>query len=77
MRYLGDKMKEKLKQISPVKWQIPLGARERMRVPCIVYGTKKIIEQAEDAALEQLTNVACLPGVIAPVIGAPDIHWGY
>ncbi len=70
-------MKEKLKQISDVKWQIPLGARERMNVPCIVYGTKKIIEQAEDAALEQLTNVACLPGVIAPVIGAPDIHWGY
>jgi tRNA-splicing ligase RtcB len=31
----------------------------------------------EDAAVQQLTNVATLPGVVSPVVGLPDMHWGY
>ena len=70
-------MKEKLKQVSNVKWRLEKGARPGMRVPAVIYATKRIIDAAEDTAIEQLTNVACLPGVIAPVMGMPDIHWGY
>jgi len=70
-------MKEKLKKISDYKWEIPKTAREEMRVPAIIFGSKKIIDEVEDEAINQLTNVACLPGVIAPVAGMPDMHWGY
>lgn len=31
----------------------------------------------EDKSLEQVANVACLPGIIGPSIAMPDIHWGY
>ncbi|MBN3037456.1 MAG: intein-containing RctB family protein [Candidatus Diapherotrites archaeon] len=70
-------MKEKLEKVSDCKWRIPKTARDRMRVDAVVYGSQKIIDQAEDAAIEQLTNVACLPGIMEPVAGMPDIHWGY
>jgi len=72
-----ENIKEKLERISPVKWRIPKSFRKEMNVDCIVYGNQFIIDNVEPDALVQLTNVACLPGVIEPVIGAPDIHFGY
>ena len=48
-----------------------------MRAKARVIANDAIINAVEDAAVEQLTNVACLPGVVSPVIGLPDIHWGY
>ncbi len=57
-----------------------MGSREgklKMRVPARIYATKKVIDTAEDTAIEQLTNVTCLPGIVKYSIGMPDIHWGY
>ncbi len=70
-------MKEKLKQINDYEWELDKTVRERMNVKCKIIASKKIVEDVEDTAVEQLTNVACLPGVIEPVIGLPDMHWGY
>ena len=70
-------MKEKLKQISEYVWELDKNVRPRMRVKAKIIGSKRVIEDVDDAAVEQLTNVACLPGVIEPVIGLPDMHWGY
>lgn len=66
-----------MEKLGPVKWKIPKSFRKEMRADAIVYGNKYIMDQVEDDALNQLTNVACLPGVVNPVIGAPDIHFGY
>ena len=70
-------IKSVMEKISPVKWKIPKSYRKEMRVDAIVYGNQYIMDQVEPDALQQLTNVACLPGVVEPVIGAPDIHFGY
>lgn len=70
-------MKEKLKQISEYEWALPKGSRERMRVGARIIATRRVVKALEDAAVEQLTNVACLPGVLEPVVGLPDMHWGY
>jgi len=73
-------MKEKLRKIGVNRWEIPVGSRTkepRMRVPGRIIGSEKIIEWAEDAAIEQLTNVATLPGIVRYTVGMPDIHWGY
>jgi len=70
-------MKEKLKQVSDFEWDLPKGARDRMLVGARIIANKAIIDELDDAAVQQLTNVACLPGVIEPVIGLPDMHWGY
>ena len=70
-------MKDKLEKINDVKWRIPKSARKGMNVDAIVYGNKYVMKQVEGDALKQLTNVACLPGIVEPVVGAPDIHFGY
>jgi tRNA-splicing ligase RtcB len=70
-------MKEKLEQISECVWHLDKKIRPEMRVDAKIYATKRLIDAAEDTAVQQLTNVACLPGVIEPVIAMPDMHWGY
>ncbi|MFQ6136842.1 MAG: RtcB family protein [Candidatus Hydrothermarchaeales archaeon] len=69
-----------MKRLDDYLWEIPMGSREgrlKMRVPARIYASKRIIEAAENTAVEQLTNVACLPGIVQYSIGMPDIHWGY
>ena len=70
-------MKEKLRKLSEVEYLIPKGSREKMKVDAKLIATDRILKAAEDEAIKQLTNVACLPGIMEPVCGMPDIHWGY
>ena len=49
-----------------------------MRVPGIVYASEEILEGGVDAeALQQVANVATLPGIQKASLAMPDIHWGY
>lgn len=65
-------------RLSEYKYCIP---REgKMRADAAFYASKTILEDLEAenyASLKQLTNVATLPGVVAPALTMPDIHWGY
>ena len=67
----------KIKKVSEFEYLIPKEEREGMRVNAKIIATEKVMNQVEDEAIKQLTNVACLPGVVEPVCGMPDIHWGY
>src|SRR5215216_4824079 len=51
-----------------------------MRVDATFYASEAILEdlKSEDyASLQQICNVATLPGVVEPALTMPDIHWGY
>ncbi|MFC1707025.1 RtcB family protein [Planctomycetota bacterium] len=49
-----------------------------MRVPGRVYATEKLFDLlCRDNALQQVINVAHLPGIIGYSLAMPDIHWGY
>jgi tRNA-splicing ligase RtcB len=49
-----------------------------MRVPGLVYARQAMIEHLlREKALEQVRNVACLPGIVRASLAMPDIHWGY
>jgi len=54
-------------------------AREgAMRVPGRVYADESLFAQAgHEEALQQVANVATLPGIVTASIAMPDIHWGY
>jgi len=57
---------------------VPVGSRPGMRVPARVYADDALwCEIARDHALDQLCNVASLPGVEQCVYGMPDMHEGY
>jgi tRNA-splicing ligase RtcB (3'-phosphate/5'-hydroxy nucleic acid ligase) len=50
--------------------------RGRMRVPGVVFASRALLADAEQS-LEQVVNVAALPGIVAASYAMPDIHWGY
>ncbi len=59
-------------------YEIPVTTRPNMRVPVRVFADETLWEQmSSDRSLEQLTNVATLPGVCGPVYAMPDMHEGY
>ena len=50
----------------------------KMNVHGIVYASEKIMEVIkQDKSLEQVKNVACLPGILKASIALADIHQGY
>lgn len=69
-------MKEKLKKINNYEWLLKKGVRDRMKTDAKIIANKAILDVIEEDAIKQLTNVACLPGAVRPVIGLPDMHWG-
>ncbi|GAB3838456.1 RNA-splicing ligase RtcB [Dactylosporangium cerinum] len=49
-----------------------------MRVPGVVFASRALLpDPAADKALEQVANVATLPGVVGASYAMPDMHWGY
>jgi tRNA-splicing ligase RtcB (3'-phosphate/5'-hydroxy nucleic acid ligase) len=49
-----------------------------MRVPGIVFASKSLLpDEHGDMALQQVVNVAALPGIVRASYAMPDVHWGY
>ena len=48
-----------------------------MNVPGFIFGTKAILDNVDEAAISQVKNAACLPGITRASIAMPDIHAGY
>jgi tRNA-splicing ligase RtcB len=66
----------KLEKIDDFRWRIPKTGG--MRVPGIIYADEKLLKDIQkDKALEQVANVAFLPGIVRASLAMPDIHWGY
>ena len=67
-----------LEQIDSYRWRIPRSYQAGMRVDGIVYANQALLEQAKnDQALQQVANVAHLPGIVKHSLAMPDLHWGY
>jgi tRNA-splicing ligase RtcB (3'-phosphate/5'-hydroxy nucleic acid ligase) len=63
-------------RVDEVLWEIP--PRDGMRVPARVFADGELLDAIrEDRSLEQLCNVACLPGIVDAALAMPDIHQGY
>jgi tRNA-splicing ligase RtcB len=58
--------------------EVPASARSDMRVAARVYADDALWDQIRrDRTLQQLLNVATLPGVVEPALAMPDAHEGY
>ncbi|HIC91497.1 MAG TPA: RtcB family protein [Syntrophaceae bacterium] len=64
-----------LTKINDFLWEIP--KKGEMKVPALIFASQKLIEEMDEKVREQLTNVACLPGIVSASIAMPDAHWGY
>jgi tRNA-splicing ligase RtcB (3'-phosphate/5'-hydroxy nucleic acid ligase) len=65
-----------LRQVNDHLFEIPpTGA---MRVPGRVYASPDLMELSRsDESLQQVMNVAQLPGIVGASLAMPDFHWGY
>jgi tRNA-splicing ligase RtcB len=67
-----------LRALSETLWEIPASARPDMRVPARVFADEALLATIiGDRSLEQLQNVATLPGIVGAALAMPDVHEGY
>ncbi|MBN2480073.1 MAG: RtcB family protein [Parachlamydiales bacterium] len=65
-----------LQKIGPSQYLVP--KEGDMKVPGLIIAKEELLEVIkEDKSLEQVKNVATLPGIVNYSIAMPDIHWGY
>ncbi len=69
-------MTVKVEKIDECRWRLP---REgAMRTEGLVFASRRMMADLQkEQALEQVRNVATLPGIVGPSLAMPDIHWGY
>ncbi len=59
-------------------FEIPRDAAAGMRVPGVLFSDSALLAGVEgDPSLQQLANVATLPGIQRHALAMPDIHFGY
>ncbi len=62
----------------PFTYEIPRDEARGMRVPGLLYSNEALLSAVEgDPSLDQLANVATLPGIERHALAMPDIHFGY
>ena len=67
-----------LEKVDEYRWRIPRSYKAGMRIPGLLYASWDMLESILDGqALEQVVNVAFLPGIVGYSLAMPDIHWGY
>ena len=68
---------EKFHRIGDNIWEIPVEYKPGMRVPARILSSPQLIEGIDDKVIDQITNVACLPGIRRYAMCMPDGHMGY
>jgi len=68
---------EKLRRIDDTKIEVPLDYKTGMRVKGIIYVDTVLEKELEPQSIDQVANVATLPGVMRASLAMPDVHTGY
>ncbi len=69
---------EIVKKIDDYRWEIPPSYKAGMTVPGLIFTSEAMLSHIwEEQAVEQVANVAFLPGIVGHSLAMPDIHWGY
>ncbi|MBE6505353.1 MAG: RtcB family protein [Methanobrevibacter millerae] len=70
-------IKDVIKKIRDNVYEVPGSYNKKMRASGRLYIDDESFEALEEGAVQQIVNVACLPGVFRYSIAMPDIHFGY
>lgn len=67
-----------MKIVEETRYRFRIEQEGAMRVPGIVFASKSLLPNEHgDMALQQVANVATLPGIARASYAMPDVHWGY
>ena len=71
----GESPATGFREVEPNVWEVErTGA---MRVPGRVFASRELVDALDEKVIEQVTNVAALPGIVGASLAMPDAHWGY
>lgn len=70
-------IKDNIKKVRDNVYEVPGSVNKKMRASGRLYLDDESFEALEEGAIDQIVNIACLPGVHRYAIGLPDIHFGY
>ncbi len=68
---------EKLKRIDETRIEVPLDYKQGMRVKGVIYVDDLLEKDLESQSIDQVANVATLPGIVKASLAMPDVHMGY
>jgi tRNA-splicing ligase RtcB len=68
---------EGIRRIDETRLEVPVAYKAGMRVPGIIYVDSVLERDLESHAIDQVANVAALPGIVRASNAMPDIHTGY
>ncbi|MCD4703577.1 MAG: RtcB family protein [Methanosarcinaceae archaeon] len=66
-----------LKQIDANTWEVPIDHKSGMRVPGRIFVSDRLIPSLDRETIDQVANVATLPGIQKYSMAMPDAHLGY
>ncbi len=66
-----------LNKIEDNIYELPMDYRPGMRVPGRVFVSEALLGMVEPGTIEQVANVASLPGIVKYSMAMPDAHLGY
>ena len=72
----GD-VKSMVRKLSKNDWEIPVGHIPNMRVPGRLFVSESLLGDIEPGTIDQIANVATLPGIQKYSMAMPDAHLGY
>lgn len=68
---------ERVRRIDENRLEVPADYKTGMRTRGIIYLNSTLEDDLEVQAVEQVANVATLPGIVGASLAMPDIHTGY
>ncbi|GAB4487846.1 MAG: hypothetical protein OHK006_17510 [Thermodesulfovibrionales bacterium] len=68
---------DRLRRIDETRLEVPVSYKAGMRVRGIIYADALLAQSIETSAIDQVANVATLPGIVQASSAMPDIHTGY
>jgi tRNA-splicing ligase RtcB len=66
----------RLERLDAYSWSLRFEPGQE-RLPVVLFGSHSLLETMDDKVLQQVSNVARLPGLVGSVLTMPDAHWGY
>ena len=64
-----------LNKVTDYQWEVPRSGD--MKVPGEIFSSAQLVQEMDEKVKEQVSNVACLPGIVKASLAMPDAHWGY
>ena len=75
--YAKGDVRNMVRKLSENNWEIPIGHIPNMRVPGRLFVSENLLDGIEPGTIDQIANVATLPGIQKYSMAMPDAHLGY